>query len=77
MISPLIFLIDETPVESSLPWLMGLLGSIGFLLSMPIILITGLFSEHPMSPGFFSWLTAIIYSVILCFIFSKINSRQT
>lgn len=75
--SPLVGLVDETPLESSLPWAMGLLGAIGFVLSIPPSALARLFS---MSSGpdlnLISWLTAIIYSAILAFVLAKYNSSR-
>ena len=75
--SPLVGLVDETPLESSLPWAMGLLGAIGFVLSIPASVVARLLR---MSSGpdlnVISWLTAIIYSAILALVLAKYNSSR-
>lgn len=77
IISPLFGLVDETSLEDALPGAMGLLGGVGFVLSMPISFVTSLFKTSPMANlNLISWLTAIIYSAILAFILAKYNSSR-
>lgn len=76
VISPLFGLVDETSLEGSLPGTMGLLGGIGFILSLPIVFVVGLLKLSPLaSLNLVSWLTAIIYSVALAYILAKLNSK--
>lgn len=76
--SPLVGLVDETPLENSLPWAMGLLGIIGFILSIPASAVARLLRLYSIPDlNLISWLTAIIYSAILALLLAKYNSLRT
>lgn len=78
VISPLVFWVDESPLESHIPVAISLLGGIGAGLSIPVIFISGLFhSSSTLSLNFLSWMTATVYTLILLFILSKLNARQS
>jgi hypothetical protein len=77
VITPLLGLVDETPLESSMPPAMGLLSVIGFLIVIPIMFVASIFGFSGRSSlNMASWLSAIVYSIILAFILSKLNSKR-
>jgi hypothetical protein len=74
VITPLFGLVDETPLESTLPVAMSVLGGYGFLLVLPIIFITSVFGlSGRANLSVAPWIAAIVYSSLLALVLIKSN----
>lgn len=74
--TPLVGLVDETPLESLLPPALGVFGALSFYLSFPVIFVTTSFGlSGRANLNVVAWLTAILYSAILAFVLSWLNKR--